>query len=259
MSETLLIETDARGVATVTLNRPGKHNALSSRMIEELTEAAHALGQNPDVKVIVLTGAGASFCAGGDLGWMRDQMEADATARAREARKLAMMLAAWNRCPKPVIAKVQGPAYGGGVGLICTVDLAIAVDSARFGFTETRLGLIPATIGPHVMARLGAAGRQVFTSGGRFGIETALRLGLFARAVAPDVLDAAVEAEIKPYLSAAPQAVAAAKKLALSLCDPVSEAQIEASVAALIAQWETPTAREGIAAFFGKRTPVWPR
>lgn len=258
MTETITITTDARGIATLTLNRPDRHNAMSAQMIAELHAAAEALGADPAVRAVVLTGAGASFCAGGDLGWMQAQIAADATTRAAQARALAAMLGALNALPKPLIGRVQGPAYGGGIGLMAVCDVAIGVQGARFGLTETRLGLIPATIGPYVLARMGEAmARRVFMSARLFDAAEAVTLGLLARAVAPEALDAAVEAEVAPYLACAPGAVAAAKALALRLGAAPAPADVEHSIAQLVARWETPEAAEGIAAFFGKRKPAW--
>ena len=154
---TITLSTDARGVATLTLNRPEKHNAMSAPMIDELAEAAAQLGADDAVRAVVLTGTGASFCAGGDLGWMQSQMAASAEERAEGARRLAGMLGALNALPKPVIGRIQGPAYGGGIGLISVCDVAIGVETARFGLTETRLGLIPATI-VKIMAMIRSVG-----------------------------------------------------------------------------------------------------
>lgn len=249
---------DARGVAWVRLNRPDRHNAMDAAMIGELTEAADRLGHDPAVRVVVLTGAGRSFCAGGDLAWMQAQMRADAQARAQGAQSLADMLGALDRMPKPLIARVQGPAFGGGLGLISVCDVAIGVEGARFGLTEVRLGLIPATIGPYLVARMGAAqARRVFFSGRVFDAAEAVALGLLARAVPDAMLDTAVEAEIAPYLAAAPGAVAAGKRLVADLARPVDDAQIAQTVAALIARWESPESAEGISAFFEKRKPRW--
>ena len=259
MTRTITLTTDARGVATLTLNRPEKHNAMSAAMIDELAKAAADLGRDPAVRVVVLTGAGKSFCAGGDLGWMQDQMRADAATRARGARALAEMLGSLNALPKPLIGRVQGQAFGGGVGLIAVCDIAIAVQGAKFGLTETRLGLIPATIGPYVLARMGASrARQVFMSGRVFGADEAVRLGLAAGAVPSAALDAAVEAEIAPYLACAPGAVARAKALVRYL-DPGAPdaAAVEHSIAELIACWDGPEARDGIAAFFERRPAPW--
>jgi methylglutaconyl-CoA hydratase len=258
MAETLTLETDARGIATLTLTRPEKHNAMDARMIAELTEAAAALDADAAVRAVVLTGAGASFSAGADLGWMRAQMQADANARAAEARALAHMLKALNEMDKPLIGKINGAAYGGGLGLMSVCDVAVADETARFAFTETRLGLIPATIGPYVIARIGEAmARRVFFSGRRFDAAEAAALGLVAKAVQAGALDAAVEAEIAPYLACAPGAVAAAKALTRRLGPAITEAIIEESIAALVARWESAEAEEGIAAFFGQRKPGW--
>ncbi|MBY6202374.1 crotonase/enoyl-CoA hydratase family protein [Maritalea mobilis] len=258
MSETIRVDVDERGVATLTLARPDKHNAMNAEMIGALTEAAERLGRDPAVRVVVLTGEGKSFCAGGDLGWMKDQMQADAATRAREARSLAEMLGALDRMPKPLIGRVQGQSFGGGVGLMSVCDVAIGVETAEIGLTEVRLGLIPATIGPYVVARMGAANaRRVFFSGRIFGAAEAVELGLLARAVSAEDLDGAVEAEVAPYLSAAPGAVAAGKKLVADLVAPVDEAMIALSIDALVARWEGEESAEGIGAFFDKRKPRW--
>lgn len=256
--QTLTLATDSRGVATLTLNRADKHNAMNAPMIDELAAAAAQLGANPAVRVVVLTGAGGSFCAGGDLGWMQDQIAASAAQRAEGAGRLAAALGALNTLPKPLIGRIQGQAFGGGMGLMSVCDVAIGVTGAKFGFTETRLGLIPATIGPYVLARMGEArARRVFMSARLFEADEAVTLGLLARAVEPDALDAAVEAEIRPYLACAPGAVAEAKALALRLSSAITEEQVAHSIGRLVACWESPESAEGIAAFFGKRKPDW--
>ena len=255
---TLTTGIDARGVARLRLDRAEKHNALDAALIAALTEAAGRLGADPAVRVIVLEGAGASFCAGGDLGWMRAQMAADAATRAAEARKLAEMLQALDTCPKPLIGRVHGNAFGGGLGMMSVCDVAVAARGARFGLTEVRLGLIPATIGPYVVARMGAArARRVFFSGRLFDADEAVALGLLARAVAPEALDDAIEAEVAPYLAAAPGAVAEGKALVRALGPRIDAAAIDETVAALVRRWASPEAAEGIAAFFDKRTPSW--
>ena len=249
---------DARGVATLTLDRPDKHNAMSAQMLEDLTVAAQELGADDAVRVVVLTGAGKSFCAGGDLGWMRDQMGMDATTRSAEARKLATMLNALDTLPKPLVGALQGNAFGGGVGLACVCDVVVAVSEAKLGLTETRLGLIPATIGPYVIARMGEGrARQVFMSARIFDAQEAVALGIVSKAVPAAAMHAAVEAEIRPYLDAAPQAVAAAKKLVRDLGGSVTPEAIDLSIDALAARWESEEAQEGIAAFFAKRKALW--
>ncbi|MBV7379100.1 crotonase/enoyl-CoA hydratase family protein [Maritimibacter dapengensis] len=256
--DTISIDTDARGVATLTLDREDKHNSLSALMIQELTEAAGQLGADQKVRVVVVTGAGKSFCAGGDLGWMRDQMAADPDTRFREARKLAEMLKALNEMPKPLIGRVQGQAFGGGIGMACVCDIAIAADYAKFGLTETRLGLIPATIGPYVLARLGEAmARRVFMNARVFGAADAADLGIVAKAVPAEDLDAAVEREVTPYLSCAPGAVSAAKALARRLGPPITDEIIDDTIRALVACWEGEEAQAGIEAFFDKRPAPW--
>ena len=258
MYETIRIKTDARGIATLWLARPDKHNALSAQMIDELTQAAQALGADTGVRAVVLAAEGRSFCAGGDLGWMQAQMTADAETRRRGARALAMMLNALNELPKPLIGRVQGNAFGGGVGMMSVCDVAVGVHGARFGLTETKLGLIPATIGPYVLARMGEdKARRVFMSGRLFDGNEAERLNLLACTVDPEDLDAAIEDEVTPYLSTAPKAVAAAKALARALGPRIDAGVIDMTIDRLVAVWEDDEAPEGIAAFFGKRRPRW--
>lgn len=256
--DTIDIAVDDRGVAVLMLDMPERHNALAPQMIADLTEAAERLGADPTVRVVVLTGNGKSFCAGGDLAWMKDQMAADAATRAREARKLAEMLGALDRMPKPLIGRVQGQAFGGGIGMMSVCDVAVGVDSAKFGLTETRLGLIPATIGPYVVARMGAGrARRVFMSARIFGAAEAVDLGLLAKSVPAEDLDAAVEAEVAPYLACAPGAVAKAKALVAALEPRVTDAVVDMTIAALVEAWESDEGPEGVSAFFEKRKPSW--
>ena len=258
MYETLKLATDDRGVATLTLAREEKHNAMSAQMIDELTQAAAALAADDAVRVVVLTGAGKSFCAGGDLGWMQAQRDMDGATRSAGAGKLATMLGALNTLPKPLIGRVQGNAFGGGVGMASVCDVAIGVDTLKMGFTETRLGIIPATIGPYVLARMGEGrARRVFMSARLFDAAEAVDLGLLARAVPADELDGAIEAEVIPYLSCAPGAVAAAKQLARDLGPRIDAQVVEHTIAALADRWETEEAAEGIGAFFDKRKASW--
>ncbi|MEY8881195.1 crotonase/enoyl-CoA hydratase family protein [Donghicola sp. XS_ASV15] len=258
MPETIRIDQDDRGVATIWLTRTGKHNAMSALMMDELHHAATSLGDDNSVRVVILSAEGKSFCAGGDLDWMRDQFDADAATRLREARRLADMLMALDRLPKPLIGRLQGNAFGGGVGLASVCDCAIGADHIHMGLTEVKLGLIPATIGPYVIARMGAArARRVFFQGRVFDAQEAVRLGLLAREVPLDTLEEAVEAEVAPYLSAAPGAVAKAKALVRELGGGADQTQVDASVAALAEVWAGTESSEGIAAFFDKRPAAW--
>lgn len=256
--ETLDVRADERGCVTVTLNRPEARNALSARMIAELHEAAETLGASGETRVMVLAGAGAVFCAGGDLNWMREAAAAGRKTRKAEARRLAMMLKALNEIPAPLIARVHGGAYGGGVGLACVCDSAVAARSAKFGLTETRLGLIPATIGPYVAARAGeGALRRMAPAARIFSADEMKDMGVIARTAEDDDLDAAVADEIAPYFSVAPGAAAAAKAQARALGPAIDAAVIEDSINRLADVWETEEAAHGIAAFLDKKPPRW--
>ena len=258
MTSPLRLTIDPRGVATLTLATAEKHNVLSQGMIDALSQAAREIATNATIRAVILTGEGASFCAGGDLGWMRQQMSATRPERINAARSLADMLYLLNTLPKPLIGRVQGNAFGGGIGMMSVCDCVVAVESAKFGLTETKLGLIPATISPYVLARMGEGmARRVFLSARLFGAIEARDLGLVGRIVAADALDDAVEAEVKPYLATAPGAVAAAKALARSLGPVIDEEVIARTIEHLADTWENPEASEGISAFFEKRPATW--
>ncbi|MCL3882772.1 crotonase/enoyl-CoA hydratase family protein [Marivita sp. GX14005] len=251
-------ETDARGVATLWLARAEKHNALSARMMGEIEAAARDLARDASVRVVVLAAEGKSFCAGGDLAWMREQFEMGAETRKAESRRIATMLGALYELPQPLIGRIHGNALGGGVGLVSVCDVAIGVQGAKLGLTEVRLGLIPANIGPYVLARMGRTrASEIFMSGRVFDAQEAVRLNLLARTVEAGDLDAAIEAEVAPYLACAPGAVAEAKALMRELTGPVTQAQVDRAIDALAARWQSEEAREGVNAFFGKRKPGW--
>lgn len=256
--ETIRVDVDHRGVATLTLARADKHNSLATEMISELLQVVSELENNDDVRVVILTGEGSSFCAGADLGWMKKQFNATREERITEARRFADLMRTLNSFSKPLIGRIQGQAFGGGMGIISVCDVAITVPEAKFGFTETRLGIVPATIGPYVAARMGEGKlRRVFMSARIFdGIE-AQALGLVSDVVATSEIDAAVEKEVVPYLSCSPKAVASAKKLARSLGPVIDDAVIERTVELLADTWETDDAQEGISAFFERRKPVF--
>ncbi|MQB43818.1 crotonase/enoyl-CoA hydratase family protein [Rhizobium sp. ICMP 5592] len=257
-SQTIRIAIDERGVAELTLARPEKHNALSAEMIDALTTAAHDLGRYERVRVVVLAGEGASFCGGGDLGWMRAQFDATHSGRIVEARRLAMLFKALNEMPKPLLARVHGNAFGGGIGILSVCDMTVAAATARFGLTEVRLGIIPATISPYVIARIGEANaRPLFLSGKIIDAWQAHAAGLLSRVVPEDALDEAVESEIRHFLAASPQAAARAKALARSLGMPITDELIDRVIVQLVEAWESEEAREGLAAFFERRQPKW--
>jgi methylglutaconyl-CoA hydratase len=236
------------------LNRPEKRNALSAKMIEELTGFTSKL--TPDTRAVVIQGAGKLFCAGGDLDWMNNQIKADRLTRISEARKLAMMLKALNEIPVPLIGKLHGAAYGGGVGLACVCDFVISSSNVKFGFTETRLGLIPSTIGPYVVGKMGEAkAREVFMSGQTFNEVEAKKLNIVSEI--SENLDQSVESHLNPYLQTAPKAVGEAKALLRSLGPRIDEQVIEGTIERLADIWEGEEASHGIDAFLNKTKPRW--
>ena len=256
--ETLRVDIDSRGVARLILNRPERKNAISGMMMDELVAFTKAAAASDQVKVVVISGAEGTFCAGADLTWMMAQIEADRDARMVEAKRFAMMLKALNEMPLPLIGKLENVALGGGTGLACVCDIAIATKDCRFGFTETRLGIIPATISPYVLARMGEGmARRVLMSARIFQGDEAKALGLVARAVVPADLDAAVEAEVTPYLALPKGAVGRAKRLTRSLGITIDDDVIDDKIRQLADAWETDEAKEGISAFLEKRKPSW--
>jgi methylglutaconyl-CoA hydratase len=256
--ETITLETDVRGIATLTLNRPDKHNALNVQMIAELTEAANALDADSEVRAVILAANGKSFCAGGDLAWMRAQKDQNRAEKMAGAKKLSGMLMTLNNLSKPLIARVHGSAYGGGIGMMAVCDIVIAVAATPFALTETRLGLIPATIGPFVVRRMGEGfARQVFFTARPFDTDLGLRSGLVSRACDLDQLDTFIAEEIAALLKCAPGAVADAKKQCQTLGGIGLVELADRSIELLADRWETDEAQHGIAAFFEKRSAQW--
>ena len=256
--EFIRLETDARGVATLSLSRAAKHNALSAQMMTELEAAARQLAQEDSVRVVILAADGPTFCAGADLAWMREQFGMDAAARTAESRRIATALQALAALPMPLIGRVQGNAFGGGLGLAAVCDMAIGADGLRMALTEVKLGIIPANIGPYVLRRMGEVrAREVFMNGRVFGAAEAVRLNLLSRAVAPEALDNAVEAEVAPYLDCAPFAVREAKALLNHLAGEVTQAQVDHAIDALARRWDSAEAQAGIGAFLEKRPLSW--
>ena len=257
----LTLQTDARGVATLTLNRPEKHNAFDDRMITDLLQALDNIDQDKSVRVLVLRAAGKSFCAGADLDWMRRMADYDFAQNLADARRLAQLMYRLNRLHKPVIARVQGASYGGGVGLIACCDIAIASDNAIFSLSEVRLGLIPSVISPYLIAAIGArAARRYFLSGDRFDAARALQLGLVHEVVEPESLDASLEQCIDALLNSGPSAQAAAKELIEQVQGrAIDESLIEETARRIAEVRASDEAREGLSAFLEKRKPDWSR
>jgi methylglutaconyl-CoA hydratase len=246
-------------VATVRLNRPDKHNAFDEHLIAELTQAFRDLAADAAMRVVVLAANGPSFSAGADLGWMKRMSTLDRAENERDSLLLADLMAAIDRCPKPVVGLIEGPAFGGGVGLVACCDIAIATTKASFCLSETRLGLIPAVISPYVAAAIGPrACRRYFLTAEKFDAETAERLGLVHRVTAPDGIAEARDEIIGHLLKGGPAAQAAAK----DLIQRVSFAKIDEALRRDTA-WRIADARasdegrEGVAAFLEKRKPNW--
>lgn len=247
------------GVATVTMNRAEVHNAFNERVIADLTDAFLGLGSNPDVRAILLRGAGKSFSAGADLGWMKKMAGYSHGENVQDAMGLATMLRTLDECPKPTIAVVQGPAFGGGVGLVAACDIAIAAETASFALTEVRLGLIPAVISPYVVAAMGErACRRYFLTAERFSAAETLRLGLLHQTVPATELDAAVEVMVRNLLQCGPASQTAAKELIRAVARrPLDDALVRDTAERIARQRASDEGREGVGAFLEKREPAW--
>lgn len=256
--ETIILEREESGLTRLTLNRPEKHHAFDATMISELHHAADQIAADEACHAVLIASDGPSFCAGGDLGWMKTQFEADRAGKMAEARKLAMMLKAFHDLDKPVICRVQGQAFGGGLGLMAVSDIVVASSDARFALTETKLGLIPATIGPFVIAKIGgAAARSVFITGSMMSTARAERLGLVSIAVDHEGLDDAVQKEVKTALTAAPGAMARAKEMLRMITSPTLDQEIDQAIIHLADCWESDETVAGITAFFNKEKAGW--
>src|SRR6185437_13446094 len=206
----------AGGIAIVTLDRPDVHNAIDATLIASLAAAFQDIRARDDLRAVVLRGEGASFCAGADAKWMSASLNWSHEENLVDANRLPVLFDAINDCPLPVIARVQGAALGGGVGLVACCDLAIAAEGTRFGFTEVKLGIAPATISPYIIAKIGVSqARALFVSGERFDAARALAIGLVHRVVPAEQLDAALEETLRQMRANGPQAMRAAKELAL--------------------------------------------
>lgn len=246
-------------VAIVALNRPQSHNAMTPQMIAELTGAFNDLGEEEDVRVVVLTGNGRSFCAGADLSFMRAAADYGFAENVADGEAIFDLMLAVDRCPRPVVARVNGAAIGGGVGLISCCDIVVAVERSIFALSEVRLGILPAVISPFVLARIGpGAARQLFLTGERFSVEHAQRIGLVDHVVTgEEALDDKVTERVDTLLQGAPGAQAAAKELIRAVAFGSKE-EMRAYTSQLIARRRaSDEGREGMSAFLEKRAPWW--
>lgn len=256
-----ILVTDQDAIRRIALNRPEVHNAFDDALIAELTAALVEAGRNPAVRALVLTGTGASFSAGADLNWMRGMAGASEEDNRADSLRLAALVRTLQFLPKPTIARVNGAAYGGGVGLIAACDIAIGADNAKFGLTEVKLGLVPAVISPYVVDAIGVRqARRLFLTGEIFDAAEACRIGLLHRIVPAAELDEAVDFSLKLLAKAGPQAQAEAKRLALRMggIDEMDAGKIDDENAELIARLRvSDEGQEGLGAFLDKRTPAW--
>lgn len=252
---------DERGVLRLALNRPEVHNAFDNNLIGSLTEALEGAEQDRAVRVVVLTGEGPSFSAGADLNWMRSQVQASQQENEQDALQLARLMRRLNYLDRPTLARVNGAAFGGGVGLVACCDIALAADEAVFGLTETMLGLAPAVIAPYVMRCIGERhARRYFLSGERFDAQRAMAIGLVHEAVPAAALDAQLDAMIDRLLQAGPIAQRQGKRLAFTVAGHGHDQQraLDGHTAKLIAELRVSAeGQEGLAAFLEKRSPEW--
>lgn len=259
MSDALLVQHQG-AVATLSMNRPELHNAFDAALIQSLTDALLALGADPAVRVVVLAGTGPSFSAGADLQWMRAMATASQEENRLDSLALARLMRTLDELPKPTIARVQGASFGGGVGLVACCDIAIAAEGARFGLTESRLGLLPAVISPYVIAAIGPRqARRWFATGEHFDAATALQIGLVHQVVPADALDATVQAQLDLLAKTGPVASSSAKVLVREVCAAGADRDgLDRANAGLIAALRaSDEGREGLSAFLEKRPARW--
>ena len=248
-----------QAVATVWLNRPDVRNAFNETSIAELTQAFRALDADSSVRAVVLAARGVAFCAGADLNWMKKMAGYSREENLEDAAGLAAMLRAINDCGKPVVARVQGDCYAGGMGLATACDIVVAAETANFCLSEVKLGLIPATISPYVIRAMGAqAARRYFITAERFSAAAAQRMGLVHECVPADGLDDAVGALLKALLAASPDAVSAAKRLVNDVAgQALTDALVQDTVVRIADIRASEQGREGVRSFLEKRKPSW--
>ncbi|WP_374248952.1 enoyl-CoA hydratase-related protein [Thermomonas sp.] len=258
MSQALQLHRDGP-VAHLRMTRAQVHNAFDDALIADMTAALAQVADDANVRVLVLEADGVSFSAGADLHWMRGMAKASEEANRQDSLALARLMRTLDELPKPTIARVQGAAFGGGVGLVACCDIAIGVPEAKFGLTESKLGLLPAVISPYVIQAIGPRqARRYFATAEIFDAAEALRIGLLHQVVVADALDAAVQRQIDLLLKAGPLASASAKQLVRAVCAHHDGSRHDTDNAALIARLRvSPEGQEGLSAFLDKRKPAW--
>ncbi len=257
--QTVLIQISERGIATVTLNNPDKHNAFDDKIIEELTAAFEQISNNKDVRVMILAATGKNFCAGGDLAWMKRMAKYSYDENLKDSKVLARMFKNLNFLNVPTIARVHGVAFGGGVGLVSCCDMAVATPDANFSLSEVKIGLIPAVISPYVVGAIGQrAARRYFTTAERFDAQTAMELGLVSKVVEKEQLDHEIDKLAETLLANSPTAIIDAKQLVFDVtgreiddelidftCERIADIRVSAN------------GQEGLTSFLEKRKPTW--
>jgi len=258
-SEIVLTSIDARGLATVTLNRPEVHNAFDDALITALIQTCERLAHDPAVRIVLLTGAGASFSAGGDLNWMRRTGDYSYEKNFADAAELGRLMYLLDNLPKPTVARVHGAVFAGGIGLVACCDIAVADQESVFCISETRLGLVPAVISPYLVRAMGPrAARRYFLTAERFSAVEARRLGLVHEAVPAADLDATIARLVSAVLEGATGAQARSKRLIAEVAErPIEASVIDVTVRAIAEARASDEAREGLEAFFAKRKPRW--
>lgn len=254
------IELEKSGrVARIIINRPERHNALDIAMIDGLHAALDQVAGDKDIRVLQLRARGTSFCAGADINWMRRMAEYDMASNIADAKRLAGLFEKVAFLPIPTIAVVNGPAYGGGIGLVAACDFALAAPNAEFVLSEVKLGLIPAVISPHIIRAIGAqAAKRLFLTGAKFGAAEAEHLGLLSAVLPQDELEAAVDALTKQLLENAPEAMAEAKELVQFVAArPLGREVIDGTVERIAKRRASAEGKEGLTAFLEKRVPAW--
>jgi len=254
-NSSLLINTDQRGVCTINLNRPEKHNAFNAEIIAELLDALVQVNSDAGIRVVVISGVGESFSSGADLEWMRASAEFDEASNIHDAKQLSDLMRVLYELNKPSIARINGSAFGGALGLIACCDIAIAIDTAEFAFSEVRLGLAPAVISPYILMSIGPRhARRLFLTAERFSAADALAFDLVHKVCAADQLDQETDKQIAMLLKAGPQAITVCKALVPRLTNE----QIDTELTVLIAKLRiSAEGQEGLTAFFEKRKPDW--
>ncbi len=261
MAKTVLLEVNRRGVATLTLNKPEVHNAFDATLVACLTGMLFEIKSRRDIRLLVLTGAGRSFSAGADVGWMRSMASLSEEENLDDALHLADLMSLLNSLPLPTVARVNGHAFGGGVGLVACCDIAIASSEARFALSEVRLGLVPAVISPYVIAAIGERNsRRLFLTGESMSAKLARRVGLVHEVAKPNKLDAALEHQLDMLLAGGPNALRESKELIFTVEGGGMSADVALKhrTAQIIAQLRvSEEGQEGLAAFLEKRPPAW--